>query len=141
MNGDAASRLDDLEIRLGFKAEPPPPDQWDQQHSNYLLGLEEELKQARADKNKVQVDATTAAMTEFLDTLSPERRKAVQKIMARDRLTRARRRRSRSSTRVPTAWIAGALRPAIMPMAERRRSAPPRASPPTRRPRSVDAHD
>ncbi len=85
LNDDAAGRLEALEVKLGLKDSPPPEDQWDQQHASYLLGCEAELTEAKSRKDKSQIDAVTAAMTEFLDSLGPQRRKAVQAIMATDR--------------------------------------------------------
>ena len=87
MNDDAASRLERLEVKLGFRdPEPPAPEGGtDQFIASYLLGCEAELKQARGDKNKTQADLITAEMTARLDSLSPQRRKAVQKIMDADR--------------------------------------------------------
>ena len=85
MNDDAASRLDQLEVRLGLKDSPPPEDEWDQQNASYLLGCEAELVEAKARKDKAQADAVAAAMTALLDTLSTPRRKAVQKLMEHDR--------------------------------------------------------
>ena len=87
---DTADRLRRLEVKLGFRdAEPPPPEGGtDQFIASYALGLEAELAEAKGRKDRVQVDATTAAMTELLDRLGPQRRKAVQRIMAADRETR-----------------------------------------------------
>ena len=86
MNDDTGSRLSALEVKLGLRdVEPPPEDEHDQQHSNYLLGLEAELAEAKRQKNRTQIDAVTAEMTAVLDKLSSERRRAVLKIMEHDR--------------------------------------------------------
>ncbi len=82
---DTTARLDALEVRLGIRDSRPPEDEWDQQHASYLLGCEAELTEARSRKDRPQIDAITVEMKALLDGFTPERRKAVRKLMEHDR--------------------------------------------------------